>query len=81
MKKVIKLTESDLIRLVKRIIKEDQESLTTYENEPIKSKWLTKMLNSLMKTYGNNIPVHELEGFDIDYIKQNYPEINIEDED
>jgi hypothetical protein len=46
MKKIVRLTESDLTRIVKRVIKEQMEmSLETSESSPI-AKGLRKILNS-----------------------------------
>lgn len=51
MKKVIRLTESDLVRIVKRVIKEDDEDLNFYNDlikqgvDPLKSYFINQLEN------------------------------------
>jgi hypothetical protein len=95
MKKIIRLTETDLSRIVKRVIKEQEENDEEGNNDVQK---LVSLLvdNGLvdkekMNIYDNYIEVYGIEGWDFDYFEENfiilYPEnidegiVNVEGED
>jgi len=68
MKKVIRLTESDLIRLVKRVVREQEE---WSQDDEDKIKFLGQQRSNLMKK-GENIPYLKNYAVDGEYTDDSY---------
>jgi hypothetical protein len=95
MKKYYRLTETDLSRIVKRVIKEQEEN-NEEGNDDVQKLVSLLVDNGLvdkekMNIYDNYIEVYGIEGWDFDYFEENfiilYPEnidegiVNVEGED
>ena len=96
MKKIVRLTERDLSRIVKRVIKENDENDEEEGNDNVQKLVSLLVNNGLvdkekMNIYDDHIEVYGIEGWDFDYFEENfislYPEnidegiVNVEGED
>jgi hypothetical protein len=84
MKKIIRLTESDLARIVKRVIKENRLTSPPDENVRKLMSLLTK--NNLVdpeyvNVYQDYIEVYKIIGCDSDYFMENFIRLYPEDID
>ena len=82
MAKVIRLTESDLNRIVKRVIEEQMNSQNTLQSQMNKvkpemgGKYCFGNPQRVMATYGNNVILHKIKGGDtLSGIAAKYPGI------
>jgi hypothetical protein len=71
MKKIIRLTESDLTRLIKRMVNEEKEDNNV-------KKLLSVLVNNglvdeeNMNVYDDNIEVYSINGYDFPYFEENF---------
>jgi hypothetical protein len=84
MKKVIRLTESDLTRIVKRVIKENR--LTSPPNENVRKLMSLLTKNNLIdleyvNVYQDYIEVYKIIGCDSGYFMDNFIRLHPEDID
>ena len=95
MKKIVRLTERDLTRIIKRVINEQEEN-EEEGNDNVQKLVSLLVDNGLvdmdnMNIYDDHIEVYGIEGWDFDYFEENfiilYPEnieegiVNVEGED
>lgn len=84
MKKIIRITESDLARIVKRVIKENR--LTSPPNENVRNLMSLLTKNNLIdpeyvNVYQDYIEVYKIIGCDSDYFMENFIRLYPEDID
>lgn len=73
MKKIIKLTESDLTRIVKRVINENTENNDVRKLISILVKNdLIDMNEDTINIYDDHIEVYSIKGFDYPYFEENF---------
>ena len=69
MKKIIRLTERDLTRIVKRVIQEDKEKFKTYYGNDMPKNPLRKLEKEISKAGYDS----KLSGINLDFIKISLP--------